>query len=128
MSLKKRIEILEREEEGLGEFLNWDVTVEIGKETRTFVRNSETGQESEDPEFIQRVQTWHNERNKRLGLFTDIVIVIGSPNTGQQVYKNGVLIKETIPETISGIETAEVITNGAMFLNIVEPSEKDLTT
>lgn len=107
MSLKKRIEALEEEENGRDEFSDWHVTIEIGKETRTFARNSETGQESEDPAFIQRVDSWHRDRAKRLGIAEEFVVV-----AGEYTWKNGVLVSAPNPETISGIETAELIARG----------------
>ncbi len=112
MTLKKRIEILEQEDEGHEEFAEWGVVVSIGKEKRTFARNEVTGQESEDPNFVHHVSSWHRDRAKRLGITEDIVVVIGTPETGQETYRNGVLV-ESIPETTSGMVSCEMIVKGA---------------
>lgn len=128
MSLKKRIEMLERDEEGREEFEQWEIVVDIGKVSRTLARNSATGQETQDPEFIHRVQNWRNEYNKRHGLNTEFVVIIGTPETGQQVYRNGELVSEIIPETISGIESLEVVTTGAYLLTITGADEGSLST
>lgn len=104
MSLKKRIEALEEKEHRREEFADWQITLEIGKEKRTFAQHKLTGQEEHDPAFIQRVDTWHRERAKRLGIVEEVVVV-----AGEYTWKNGVLISAPIPETISGIDTAELI-------------------
>ena len=104
MSLKKRIEALEEKEHRREEFADWQITLEIGKEKRTFAQHKLTGQEEHDPAFIQRVDTWHRERAKRLGIVEEFVVV-----AGEYTWKNGVLISAPIPETISGIDTAELI-------------------